>query len=125
MTDQNASSNTVPALGSTAVLTTRGGPVTGILVRRDARNPSLPAMLSIQTSDLSVRSRIEKIQLPEGAGHEISFTPPAPGTVLTMSTDLPVETVYHVAVDEAAARAWLEATQPIWYRSGDYRLHTV
>jgi len=125
MTEADARPNTVPMLGSSAVLTTRGGPVTGILVRRDARNPALPAMLSIQTTDLSDRSRAQRLQIPEGAGHEIAFTPPAPGTVLTMSTDLAVETVYHVAPDETAARAWLEATRPIWYASGDYRLHTV
>jgi hypothetical protein len=121
----HAASDAIPALGSTAVLTTRGGPVTGILVRRNARNPALPAMLSIQTTDLSDRSRSERIQVPEGVGHEIAFTPPAPGTVLTLSTDLPVETVYHVDGDEASARAWLETERPIWYRSGDYRLRTV
>ena len=125
MTSTHAQNDAVPMLGSTAVLTTRGGEVSGILVRRDARNPALPAMLMIQTTDLSDRSRAQRLQIPEGTGHDIAFTPPAPGTVLTMSTDLAVETVYHVDADEDKARAWLEATRPIWYASGDYRLQTV
>lgn len=121
----NPAATSIPTLGSSAVLTTRGGRVEGVLIRRDARNPALPAMLSIQTTDLSDRSRAEKIQIPEGTGHQIAFTPPKPGTVLTLSTDLAVETLYHLDDDVEQAQAWLREQRPIWYASGDYRIHTV
>jgi hypothetical protein len=121
----NVQPGAIPTLGSTATLTTRGGKVEGVLVRRDARNQALPAMLSIQTTDLSDRSRSTRIQIPEGTGHDIAFTPPKPGTVLTLSTDRPVEMLYHVADSVEEAQAWLEEERPMWHASGDYRLLVI
>lgn len=112
-------------LGSTITATFANGPAYGILVRRDARNPDLPPMLSVQITPMGHRRQVKKLQFSHVDGIELSVVPPARGTHLVLSTDCAVVVLYHMGPDEASVRAWLETEQPLWYRSGDYEIVEV